>query len=430
MSTESSNAASPLALPFHLGIRKLEVTGNERVLKSFFGGGFECSTHKRRSGKRLDLIAATKHDQFAHSDYRQLQQQGLRMAREGVRWHLVEARPGHYDFSSVLPIVEAARATETQVIWDLCHFGWPEHLDVFKPEFVESLTKFGAAFANWLANEMEGPGYFVPFNEISFFSWAGGDEGSMFPFVKKRGFELKAQLVCATIETMKAIRSEHPSARFVQIDPIIHVVADPSHPEEQELAGAYRLSQFQAWDMLTGRLCPKLGGSEELLDIVGVNFYRHNQWYYNLKNYRRVRKFRPVLRTNPLYCPFREMLKEVWERYRRPVFIAETGAEGRLRRGWFRYVCEETQAAIQAGTPVQGICLYPIVNHPGWLDDRHCDNGLWDYPDQQGNRKIYGPLAAELRHWREVFEKNSINNHHEHKEPACCSGTIAEYRRI
>jgi hypothetical protein len=330
---------------------------------------------------------------------------------------LVEAEAGRYDFSSVLPIVQAARATETQVIWDLCHFGWPDHLDVFKPEFVESLVRYGVAFANWLANEMEGPGFFVPVNEISFFSWAGGDEGSMYPFVMGRGFELKAQLVRATIETMKAIRSEHPESRFVLIDPIIHVVAEPRHPEEKEAAEAYRLTQFQAWDMLSGRLWPELGGGEEYLDIIGVNFYPHNQWYYNLRNFRRIRKFRPLSRANPLYRPFREMLREVQERYQRPLLVAETGAEGRLRRGWLKYVCEETQAAIQTGTPVEGICLYPIVNHPGWLDDRHCDNGLWDYPDEKGNRKIYEPLAAELRRWRKVFEKNDLKNHHD-REPA------------
>jgi len=352
------------------------------------------------------LVAATKHDEFAFSDYKRLQEQGMRMAREGVRWHLVETKPGHYDFSSAMPIVQAARATETQVIWDLCHFGWPDHLDVFKPEFVESLARYGAAFANWLADEMEGPGFFVPVNEISFFSWAGGDEGSMYPFVEGRGFELKANLVRATMEAMRAIRAEHSRARFVQIDPIIHVIADPKHPEEKELAEAYRLSQFQAFDMLAGRLCPELGGGENYLDIIGVNFYRHNQWYYNLKDFRRIRKFRPALRTNPLYRPFREMLKEVYTRYDRPLFIAETGAEGRLRRSWFRYVCEETQAAIRAGTPVEGICLYPILNHPGWSDDRHCENALWDYPDANGNREIYKPLAAELGEWREKFESN------------------------
>ena len=63
------------------------------------------------------------------------------MAREGVRWHLVEQTAGQYDFSSALPIVRAARATGTQVIWDLCHFGWPDHLDIFKPEFVSALAE-------------------------------------------------------------------------------------------------------------------------------------------------------------------------------------------------------------------------------------------------------------------------------------------------
>src|SRR5258708_25053553 len=189
------------------------------VFQSFFAGGFECSTHRRRSGKRLDMIAATEHDRFARLDYLRLQQRGLRVAREGVRWHLVEAVPGRYDFSSVLPIARAARATGTQVIWDLCHFGWPDHLDLFKPEFVSSLARYGAAFAKWLSNEMNGPGWFVPVNEISYFSWAAGDEGSMFPFATGRGFELKAQLVRAAIEAMEAIWSVMPRARFLHVDP-------------------------------------------------------------------------------------------------------------------------------------------------------------------------------------------------------------------
>ncbi len=53
----------------------------------------------------------------------------------------------------------------------------------------------------------------------------------------------------------------------------------------------------------------------------------------------------------------------------------------------------------------------PIVNHPGWLDDRHCYNGLWDYPDDQGEREIYQPLAIELRkqtgYFKRLFEKNA-----------------------
>ena len=43
-------------------------------------------------------------------------------------------------------------------------------------------------------------------------------------------------------------------------------------------------------------------------------------------------------------------------------------------------------AEAAAGAPVEGVCLYPVVNHPGWDDDRHCHNGLWDYPDARGER--------------------------------------------
>jgi hypothetical protein len=53
--------------------------------------------------------------------------------------------------------------------------------------------------------------------------------------------------------------------------------------------------------------------------------------------------------------------------------------------------------AIGNGIPVLGICLYPICNHPGWVDDRHCHNGLYDYPDGNGHRDAYRPLLGAIR---------------------------------
>ncbi len=358
----------------------------------------------------MDIVASTRHDELAEPDYARLREQGMLVAREGVRWHLVESRPGRYNFSSARPITRAARATGVQVIWDLCHFGWPDHLDVFKPEFVSSLAAYAAAFARWLAKETPGPHCFVPVNEISYFSWASGDEGSMFPFATGRGFELKTQLVRAAIQAMDAIWAVLPKARFLHVDPIIHVVASPRHPEEKEAAEAYRLSQFQAWDMLAGRIWPELGGHERYLDAIGVNFYPHNEWFYNIQNHRRIREFEALSRRHPLYRPFRDMLAEVYARYHRPIFVAETGAEDRRRAGWVEYICQEVQAARQAGIPVQGICLYPILNHPGWVDDRHCHNALWDYPDDRGGRRIYRPLAAVVKRWRRIFEGERLSD--------------------
>jgi beta-glucosidase/6-phospho-beta-glucosidase/beta-galactosidase len=389
----------------------VEAISREPLFKSFFAGGFECSTHRLRNGHRLDLVAATHHQEFALPDYQLLKKQNLRVAREGLRWHLVEQTRGHYDFSTALPIVRAARATGTQVIWDLCHFGWPDHLDIFTPDFVTALAEYGAAFSKWLANETDEPAFFVPVNEISFFSWAAGDEGAIFPFAAGRGFELKTQLVRATIHAMDAIWSVMPAARFAHVDPIIHVVAELKHPEDKADAEAYRLSQFQSWDMLSGRLWPELGGQKKYLDVIGANFYPHNQWFYNLKGFRRIRPFTPIPRRDPAYRPFRDMLAELYERYHRPMFIAETGSEDRRRAGWLRYVCSETRAAIGMGVPVHGLCLYPILNHPGWDDNRHCRNGLWDYPDAHGHRQIYEPLARELKAWQKVFEHGEASGH-------------------
>src|SRR5215210_6577847 len=88
------------------------------LFNSFFLGGFECSTHRLASGRRLDMIAATGHDRHAAADYARLREHGIRTARDGVRWHLVESTPGRFDFSSVLPTLRAAREAGVQVLWD------------------------------------------------------------------------------------------------------------------------------------------------------------------------------------------------------------------------------------------------------------------------------------------------------------------------
>ena len=62
------------------------------------------------------------------------------------------------------------------------------------------------------------------------------------------------------------------------------------------------------------------------------------------------------------------------------------------------------RAARKTGVPMHGLCLYPILNHPGWEDDRHCHNGLWDYASPDGSREIYQPLAGRVRKQQELLE--------------------------
>jgi beta-glucosidase/6-phospho-beta-glucosidase/beta-galactosidase len=369
----------------------------DKLFESFFLGGFECSTHYLENGKRLDEVAATRHDRFVREDYFRLLDVNIRTAREGIRWHLIESSPGRYDFGSVLGIIRAARELGVQVIWDLCHYGWPDWLDIFEPRFITAFEGLATEFAKVLRNETDSVSFIAPINEISFFSWGGGESAWLNPYAKGRGDELKEQLVRAAIAGVEAVWRVDSRTRICQIDPIINVLpADPLNAEERRAAEAYRLSQFAAWDMLAGRLKPHLGGNEKYLDIIGINYYVHNQWILNGTFIEPGHK---------RYKPFREIISEAYERYQRPMFLAETGIEDEARPAWLRYVCGEVLAAIKSGVQIEGICLYPIVNHPGWVDDRHCHNGLWDYADKDGNREIYEPLALELAVQQSEFDR-------------------------
>ncbi len=384
------------------------------IFQSFWIGGYECSTHRlprrkhlgRFAGQRLDLIHSTRHDEFAFEDYSRLRTVGIRTARDGVRWHLIEKTPFRYDFSSLLPMLQAARASETQVIWDFLHYGWPDGLNIWSAEFVDRFGRFARATAQVILEETGGPLFVTPVNEISFVSWGGGDAGFLNPFAKGRGPELKAQLVRAAIAAIEAVREVDPRARITHAEPIIHIAPDPWYPDEAPAAEAYRQAQFQAWDMIAGRFCPELGGRPEYLDVIGVNYYSNNQWIHQDPNLPHSRRRKSVLLppSHPLHRPVREMLGEVYDRYRRPVFIAETGIEGDARPSWLRYIGQEARAAAAAGVDLEGLCLYPIIDYPGWGDDRHCTSGLWGYADDEGDRPMYEPFAEELAHQQQLWE--------------------------
>lgn len=137
--------------------------------------GFECSTHRRKDGTRLDLIAATRHDIHAAADYRRAARDGLRSARDGLRWHLIEARPGVYDWSSWLPQLRGARDAGVQVVWDLWHYGTPDWLDIWSPEFPDALARFATAAARVHAAETDVAPFWCPLNEISFYAAMAGE---------------------------------------------------------------------------------------------------------------------------------------------------------------------------------------------------------------------------------------------------------------
>ena len=115
--------------------------GVSQLFRSFWIGGFESATHINKSGVRIDMVSATQHDIQVDEDYARLAEWGIQTVREGVRWHLVESGR-NFDFSSLLSILDAASRHRIQPIWALCHYGWPDDLDILTPGFIDRFARY------------------------------------------------------------------------------------------------------------------------------------------------------------------------------------------------------------------------------------------------------------------------------------------------
>jgi len=368
-------------------------SGFAKPFASFFQAGFECASHRRRDGVRLDLIRATGHDRHVLSDYRLCKQLGLGTIRDGLRWHLIEKSPGEYDWSSWLPALEAAERAGVQIIWDLFHYGYPDHVDPNAADFPDRFTQFAEAAIEVQQSVSRRAPLICPFNEINFMSWAvevgyfqclGPTEGSSF----------KRQLVRAAIRASKAIRTRWPSTTLIAAEPLVHVAPRSSRRPDVRSAEAVRQGQFEAFDWIMGRGEPELGGDPSLIDLVGVNFYPHNQWYDQGPT---------IPMGHHEYRSLADMLVEVAERYGKPIFLSETGAEGTARASWLHYVCSEVRDAMARRAVIEGICWYPITAYPGWDNSRHAEAGLLSTITADGSRNVDERLYEELEVQRALF---------------------------
>ena len=365
------------------------------IFDSFFMAGFECSSHRRKDGVRLDLIHATGHDRLAAWDYGRCAELGLKTIRDGLRWHLIEAAQGVYDWSSWSPMLKAAREAGVRVVWDMYHYGSPDHLDPRSPEFIDAYARFAGEAVRIHREETGESAMICPINEISFFTWAV--ETDYFPPADtEKGGWFKRQLVRAAVAGVDAMRAVDPGCRFVWAEPLIHVAPCDHSEAELARAEAARQGQFEVYDMLLGRMAPELGGRPDLVDMVGLNFYPHNQWYFSGPT---------IPMGHHAYRPLADMLVEAAERFGKPVFLAETGAEGTGRPSWLHYVCAEVREAMARGCDLHGVCLYPVTAYPGWDNARHAEVGLFSTPVASGERHLFSPLAAELERQQALFER-------------------------
>ena len=398
------------------------------IFPTFFLSGFECSTFLWKEGQRRDLIAETQHDRCMEEDYRILHDLGIGVSREGIPWPMVD-RAGDLDFSRLDRTIAAMNACKILPIWDLCHYGYPDDLDPYSDTFTRRFADYCRAAAEYVVPRTRGPHFFTPINEITFYAFCGGEWGWVAPYGQARDDRLRLRLAlcAAAIAGVKAIREVAPEARMVHMDPLVQVVAPRDRPDQKAAAWHETyVDTFLAWDILCGKAHPELGGSPEILDIVGANNYSFGQMEY--------RESGPHAALEPhddRIQPLCELLETVWERYKRPMIIGETSGMGLGRAAWLKDVMEESLAAVDRGMDLQGICLFPAVDMPDWHTGKWLHNGLCDLVENGGSleRVMAGDYVDELRRWQKELNRVTVLDEDPFSDPVDLNDVIHAARR-
>jgi len=353
---------------------------NINPFKSFLMGGFECADQQNAFGNRIDLYKISGHDLYLKEDYDRVNHLGMKTIREGIRWSKVEISPYEYDWTEVERIIKVSQAVNIQVIWDVCHFGFPDDLTPLHPMFSRRFSHLCREFViKYRSLVPDGLLIVTPINEVSFISWLGGDVRGTSPYCVGQGWEVKYALMKAYIEGIEMMKEVDPTIRIMVTEPLISIVTNNDsdvasflHAEEKHF------EQFQVHDILSGAMCPELRGKPEYLDIIGVNYYYNNQWINETHEFLPWAEEPP----HPLFRTLHSLIEIVFARYGRPIVISETSHPGEDRAKWIRSITKECSSVLEAGIPLWGCCFYPVIDRPDWddLNDWH-HSGIWDIFD-------------------------------------------------
>ena len=248
----------------------------------------------------------------------------------------------------------------------------------------------------------------TPINEASFLSWLGGEARGTSPYCIQLGWEVKYALMKAYIEGVAAMKEIDPAILILATEPLINIVP-PTGATEEEIAAAAidHEHQYQAMDILTGAMCPELGGRPGYMDIAGFNYYYNNQWELG------YRAYLPWVNIpeDPRWLPLSTILLNAYSRYRCPFIIAETSHPGEHRANWIESVSGECAAVLETGVPFWGVCIYPIIDRPDWDNIAAWHHaGLWDEdsPDGSTFKRVLNTEYAQALMRAQEITRNAV----------------------
>lgn len=342
--------------------------------------GFECSTFPQQG---MDQLALTQHDRFWATDLLLARDEAAcRTLRYGIRWHVVNPRPGVFDWTSLDGPMDLMRRLEMEPIVDLFHFGTPTWLErgVLNPVFPDAQAELCRAFVRrypWVR-------WFTPTNEPYILAQYGGESGGWYPHGSGPAdfARVLEHVARGLIEGWREIVAVRPDARCMTSDTGEYWHAADAGAQAQ--ADRMNERRFLMHELVAGRIGPQhplhgwlreIGMSDGALhwfreqaiplDIIGLDHYPHSE-----HRLRTGADGSVIDETMPLDLQIGPagLCRQYFERLGRPLIFAETGAPGTddVKVAWLDRLVEQVRTVRAEGVPVIGITWWGLLDQVDW----------------------------------------------------------------
>jgi beta-glucosidase len=350
--------------------------------------------------RRLDEYEIQQHYRWWREDLDLVADTGFRTMRYGIPWYRIEPERGRFDWSWTDGVMAHMFECGIEPIVDLMHYGTPLWLDnqFLHPQYPELVSSYAAAFASRYPQVR----YFTPLNEPFINAELCGRTGHWPPYLHgDSGFVLVMNAICKgiirTVEALTAIRSDAV---------MVHVEATGyGLTEEEQLRPRLKLDMDRfvtMFELVTGRvekdhplhayLTENGIDDRDLywyrehaveLDVVGLNYYPFmSVWRRSLASDGTT--LQDAEWGGVQYLD--RVVRETFDRYRRPIMITESSFNERARDGemfaappeaptdaddacralWLEQATDWLRDLAREDIPVVGFTWWPLYDLINW----------------------------------------------------------------
>jgi dTDP-4-dehydrorhamnose reductase len=375
-------------------------------------GGVECTVN-RVGDQYFDQIARSGH-MSRLDDLDRFAELGITALRFPLLWnHVQPERDQPPDWSWPDRALERLRQLGVRPIVGLLHHGFgPRWVSARDPAFVHLFARY----ARQVAERYPWIDAYTPLNEPLTTARFSGLYGHWHPHARDDTSFVALFLaqLSATARAMREIRAVNPRAELVQTEDLGKVESTPALEPQRDFENARR---WLTWDILSGTLTREhpcwnylessYSGFERELELfadgasapqlIGINHYITSERYldervdrYSLDeiggNGREV--YADVAQVQVPFIAragLGELLREAWDRYRRPIAVTEChmGCTREEQMRWLHEVWQTGMHAREAGIDVRAITSWALLGSFDWnslvtRETGHYESGAFD----------------------------------------------------